>query len=147
MTLSDEIINTVLDVILPAVLSLLAAYAAYGINKAVVWLNTKTQEITDEQQRMLLYDALRDVSELTHKTVSTIEQTTAKALRERVKAGLASPEELTDLAKQALVEIRMSLSPNARYLVGKHFGNIDAYIRKSIETKVFELKQSGQGAS
>lgn len=41
--------------------------------------------IEDEQQRGLLLDAITDLEFLAEKTVTNIEQTTAKALREAVK--------------------------------------------------------------
>ena len=146
MELLKELSTDFLGMILPALLSLLAAYAAYGINKGVGWLNIKTQAIADNRQRILLWTALEDVSELTHKTVSAIEQTTAKALREQVKDGFAHPEALSALASQAALEIRASLSDDAAAIIRKHYGNVNAYISNCIETKVLELKRAGQGA-
>ena len=146
MELLKELSTDFLGMILPALLSLLAAYAAYGINKGVGWLNIKTQAIADERQRISLWTALEDVSELTHKTVSAIEQTTAKALREQVKDGFAHSEDLSALASQATLEIRASLSDEAAAIIRKHYGNVNAYISNCIETKVLELKRTGQGA-
>ena len=50
-------------------------------------------------------DALKDVENLATLSVSAMEQTTAKALREAVKGGKASREELVALGKQVFDEM------------------------------------------
>lgn len=123
-----------------ALLSLLAAYALYGIRQLTAKVRLQTQQLASEGQRKLLLDALDDVQELTTKTVEAIEQTTAKALREAVKMGQASPEELQALGKQALQEIVAALKPDTIKAIQDNFGSLEDYVTKCIETKVLELK-------
>lgn len=123
-----------------ALLSLLAAYALYGIRQLTAKVRLQTQQLASEGQRKLLLDALDDVQELTTKTVTAIEQTTARALREAVKAGQASPEELQALGKQALQEIVAAVKPETERIIQENLGDFESYVTKCIETKVLELK-------
>lgn len=123
-----------------ALLSLLAAYALYGIRQLTAKVRLQTQQLASEGQRKLLLDALDDVQELTTKTVTAIEQTTARALREAVKAGQATPEQLQALGKQALQEIVAALKPDTIKAIQDNFGSLEDYVTKCIETKVLELK-------
>ena len=126
-----------------AVLSLLLAYGINALRKLTEKVKTETRQIKNEEQRNLLLDALNDVDELATKTVTQIEQTTAKTLREAVKDGKAGKPELEALGTQALKEITEALRPECRELIEKNYGNLSTYLTKTIETKVFELKNAG----
>jgi vacuolar-type H+-ATPase subunit H len=97
-----------------SLIGLLAAYATYGIHKATQKVKTQTAQLKDENARRLLNNALEDVEELTVITVSAIEQTTAKQLREAVKDGKADRNELINLSKQAALEIMSAVKPETR---------------------------------
>lgn len=132
---SDLVVNVVVGL-----LGLLAAYATYGIKVGASKLRLQAQQIQSTEQRRLFLAALDDVEALTGKTVAAVEQTTAKALREAVKAGTADPEALKQLALDAAVEIKAALQPSTVLLITKHLGNFDDYLAKCIEAKVLELK-------
>lgn len=134
--------QAILDIAL-AVLSLLLAYAVAAVRKFTEKVRVESQQLKDDGQRNLLLDALNDVEELTAKTVTQIEQTTAKTLREAVKDGKADRSELEALSKQAYNEIAGALRPEAKEMIEKNFGNFSTYLTKTIESKVFELKNAG----
>lgn len=134
--------QAILDIVLAA-LSLLLAYAAAAVRKYTEKVKVEAQQLKDDGQRNLLLDALNDVEELTTKTVTQIEQTTANALRQAVKDGKADKSELEALSKQAFNEISEALRPEAKTLIEKNFGNFSTYLTKTIESKVFELKNAG----
>ena len=77
-----------------AVLALAGAYAVYYIRLGTSKLKAQTAQIEDASTRKVLDDALEDVANLATLSVGAMEQTTAKALREAVKGGKASREEL-----------------------------------------------------
>ena len=79
---------------------------------------------------------------LATKTVAKIEQTTASALRESVKDGNASPDELKKLSEQAFSDIKKQLSKDTRDLIEVHFGSYAKFIEDTIEQKVLELKRN-----
>lgn len=141
-TLQQIFSQLAVDAIL-AGLALLAAIAINAVHKYAQKVKLETAKIENEEQRNLLTAALDDVETLTTKTVTEIEQTTAKALREAVKAGTRDRAELVALSKKAFNEIADALQPEYKNMIEKNFGSFSKYLTKAIETKVFELKNGG----
>lgn len=123
-----------------ALLALLAAYATRGINTVIAKLRAETAKLEDDQFRSYADEALLRAEDLVAKTVTQIEQTTAKALRELVKSGAASRKELEDLGKRAVREVMESLTPEYKDAIFATVGDVEAYVTKAVETKVYELK-------
>ena len=123
-----------------ALLSLLAAGATYGLTRLTGKVKAETQKIKDDGLRKQVDDAIDDVDELTTKTVGCIEQTTAKDLRQAVKDGKASRDDLIALSKQAAQEITAQIKPEVQDLITEHFGSFEDYLVKCIETKVLQIK-------
>ena len=119
-----------------AVLALAGAYAVYYIRLGTSKLKAQTAQIEDASTRKVLDDALKDVENLATLSVSAMEQTTAKALREAVKGGKASREELVALGKQVFDEVK------AQRVITKNLGSFDEYLTKYIEATVLEIKQN-----
>ena len=125
-----------------AVISLLGAYAMYGINKLIAKAKVQTAQIANEQQRKLLEDALADVKTLATITVTATEQTTASALREAVKDGSTNRAELLALGTKAFNDIKAKVTPTAQQTITKNLGSFDDYLHNLIESTVLELKNS-----
>ena len=123
-----------------ALLALLAAYATRGINTVTAKLRAETAKLEDDQFRSYADEALLRAEDLAAKTVTQIEQTTAKALRELVKSGAASRKELEDLGKRAVREVMESLTPEYKDAIFATVGDVETYVTKTVETKVYELK-------
>lgn len=98
--------------------------------------------LREEGDRKVLDDALEDVANLATLSVGAMEQTTAKALREAVKGGKASREELVALGKQVFDEVKASIAPEAQRVITKNLGSFDEYLTKCIEAAVLEIKQN-----
>ena len=120
-----------------AVLALAGAYAVYYIRLGTSKLKAQTAQIEDASTRKVLDDALEDVANLATLSVGAMEQTTAKALREAVKGGKASREELVALGKQVFDEVKASIAPEAQRVITKNLGSFDEYLTKS--------KRNGKG--
>lgn len=125
-----------------AVLALAGAYAVYYIRLGASKLKAQTAQIEDASTRKVLDDALKDVENLATLSVSAMEQTTAKALREAVKGGKASRDELVALGKQVFDEVKASIAPEAQRVITKNLGSFDEYLTKYIEATVLEIKQN-----
>ena len=123
-----------------AVLALAGAYAVYYIRLGTSKLKAQTAQIEDASTRKVLDDALEDVANLA--TLGAMEQTTAKALREAVKGGKASREELVALGKQVFDEVKASIAPEAQRVITKNLGSFDEYLTKCIEAAVLKIKQN-----
>ena len=65
-----------------------------------------------------------------------------KALREAVKGGKASRDELVALGKQVFDEVKASIAPEAQRVITKNLGSFDEYLTKCIEAAVLEIKQN-----
>ena len=89
----------------------------------------------------VLEDALDDVVNLATVSVGAMEQTTAKALRDAVKSGKASREELLALGKQVFDEVKAAISPQAQKVITDNLGSFDKYLTAVIEDAVLKVKQ------
>ncbi len=134
---SEVLVNLALGVI-----TLLGAYAMLYISKASKKIKEQTQQIMDDKQRQLLVDALDDVETLAIVTVGSIEQTTAKTIREAVKSGTKDREELMALGKKAFEEIKASVTPQTQRVISENLGSFDDYLANLIEAQVLALKTS-----
>lgn len=133
---SELLVNLALGV-----LTLLGAYAMYYIRIGVSMRKMKTAAIKDEAARKLLNDALDDVESLATVSVSAMEQTTAKALRDAVKAGTVDREELLKLGKEVFEDVKKSITPEAQRVITENLGSFDDYLIKCIEDAVRKVKQ------
>ncbi len=133
---SEVLVNVALGVI-----TLLGAYAMYYIRIGVNMAKAKTSQIEDDATRKLLNNALDDVESLASISVGAMEQTTAKALRDAVKSGTASREELLALGKQVFDDVKTAITPEAQAIITKNLGSFDDYLVKCIEDAVRKVKQ------
>lgn len=125
-----------------AALTLLSSYALYYIRKATAKVAAEATKIANDDQRALAQAAIARLDDVATKTIKTIEQTTAKELRRSVKNGQASKEDLSALAKQAYGEIVRTMEPDYLDALKTTLGDLDKYIKTTIEAKVLELKQN-----
>ncbi len=139
--------STALTNIALAVLSLLAAYALYYIRLAVVRVKVQTKQIEDKTARELLENALNDVERLAAKAVGCMEQTTAKALREAVKAGTGDREKLLALGKDVFNKVKQEIGPEKQEVILKNLGSFDHYLEQCVEDAVRKVKQGGSGGA
>ena len=123
-----------------AVISLAGAYAVYYIRLGASKLKAQTAQIEDESARKVLDNALADVENLATKSVGAMEQTTAKALRDAVKNGTASREELLALGKQVFDEVKAAIAPEAQQVITDNLGSFDKYLTAVIEDAVLHIK-------
>ena len=132
---SDALVNVVL-----AVIALAGAYGVYYIRLGAAKLKEQTAQIKDEAGRKVLEDALDDVVNLATVSVGAMEQTTAKALRDAVKNGTASREELLALGKQVFDEVKAAITPEAQQVITDNLGSFDKYLTAVIEDAVLHIK-------
>lgn len=131
-----EILIEVLSNIFLALLTLTGAYFLYFINIFVSYLKEKIKSNR-------LNEAFNQIEKLAEVTVKSIEQTTAKELRQAVKDGKVSKEELKNLSTKAFAQIVQKLQPEYLRFLEENTVNIESYISDVIEKKVLELKKGG----
>ena len=138
-----EMLTQVLTNITIALLGLAASYAILLISRLKKKIELETEKIRDEKQRSLVRDAMNQLDLLAAKTVTSIEQTTAKALRELLRTGIGDKNQLLQLSKQAYREVIENLKPEYQQVLQKELGDLEKLIMDTIEEKVFELKNMG----
>lgn len=131
-----EILIEVLSNIFLALLTLTGAYFLYFINIFVSYLKDKIKSNR-------LNEAFNQIEMLAEVTVKSIEQTTAKELRQAVKDGKVSKEKLKNLSTKAFAQIVQKLQPEYLKFLEENTVNIEGYILDAIEQKVLELKRGG----
>lgn len=134
---SEALVNITL-----AAITLVAAIAVYYIRLASANVKAQTSRIQDEAARELLDNALDDVERLATKAVGAMEQTTAKALREAVKGGSKSRDELLALGRDVFNDVKSSIGPEAQKVITDNLGSFDKYLTKCIENAVLKVKQA-----
>ncbi len=140
--MDTQVLTELITNVATAVFGLLAAYAINAIHRWTAKVIAETSKVQSDEQRKLIQNAINDVEMLATKTVAKIEQTTAKALRESVKDGLVSPDELKKLSEQAYWDIKNQLSNDTCRLINDQFGSYSKFIQDTIEQKVLELKRN-----
>lgn len=85
--------------------------------------------------------AIKVVDAVTTATVSTIEQTTAKDLREAVKDGKADRQELIDLSYKAYNSILEQIKPEIIQTLKENVTDYQSYLENRIEQAVLEVKK------
>ena len=70
-----------------------------------------------------------------------MEQTTAQAVRDKVKEGKVSREELLKLGRNVFSDVKAAISPEAQRVITENLGSFDAYLTKCIEDAVLKVKR------
>lgn len=136
----QDYINDLLSNFVLGIVTLMCAYSMYYIKKGIAKVKLEAQKIDNEEQRDLALAAIDRLDDVTTKTVKAIEQTTAKELREAVKSGKTSRDELIRLSQSAFDQIVNQLEPEYLAVLATTLGDMDDYIKNTIEAKVLELK-------
>lgn len=142
MEIIQSAVTEVLVNIALAVITLAGSYAVYYIRLGASKLKAQTAQITDESARKVLDNAMADVVTLATLSVNAMEQTTAKSLREAVKSGTATREELVALGKQVFTDVKNAIALQAQKAITENLGSFDDYLTKCIEDAVLKVKQS-----
>lgn len=107
-------------------------------------MEAKKQEAIANQNlaKAQAYDtAIKVIDTVTTATVATIEQKTAKELRQAVKNGTASRELLLNLAESAYGSILEQVKPEVIQILQEYMSDYQTYIENRIEQAVLEVKK------
>ena len=142
MEIIQSVVSETLVNLMLAVITLAGTYAIYYIRLGASKLQAQTAQIADEKARQLLNNAVLDVANLVTLSVGAMEQTTAKALREAVKAGTKDRAELVALGRDVFNDVKKQIGPEAQRVITKNLGRFDSYLKKCIENEVLKVKQA-----
>ena len=133
--------STVLANITLSVIALAGGYAVYYIRLAGARVKAQTKQIEDTAARELLDNAIDDVVNLAMVSVSAMEQTTARTIRDSVKAGKKDREELLELGRNVFQEVKAAIAPESQRVITENLGSFDTYLTKCIEAAVLKVKR------
>ena len=141
--MKEIIINALLLLIIPIILGIIS-YAITLINKKIAVEKAKAVKENNESKLKALEIAENTLNKVVEATVGKIEQTTAADLREEVKAGTASFEDLKILSKDAYYEILDIIQTDVLDNLAVGVKDYEQYILNKIENQVLIVKQSEQ---
>lgn len=108
------------------------------------WLDKMREEAENENQAITarMFTMARELLDgITYNAVAAMEQTKAREIRERVKAGLEDRSALTILAKDVLYGVKSQLTPDVTRTLETYLTDLDAYIADQIEAYLIGIKQ------
>ena len=129
MEIIQSVVSETLVNLMLAVITLAGTYAIYYIRLGASKLQAQTAQIADEKARQLLNNAVLDVANLVTLSVGAMEQTTAKALREAVKAGTKDRAELVALGRDVFNDVKKQIGPEAQRVITENLGSFDRYMK------------------
>lgn len=138
--MKEVLIGIGISIGIAAVILLIQAVAVYL--KSI--MEAKKQEAVANQNlaKAQAYDtAIKVIDTVTTATVATIEQTTAKDLRQAVKDGTARREKLLELSENAYGSILEQVKPEVLQILQEYMSDYQTYIENRIEQAVLEVKQ------
>lgn len=107
------------------------------------WLDKMRDEAENENLEVtarMFETASQLLSGITYNAVAAMEQTKAKDIREKVKAGLEDRSKLTILAKDVLYSVKEQLSPDVTQILEQYITDLDSYIASQIEAYLLGIK-------
>jgi hypothetical protein len=126
--------------VLVALMGLVCSYIILYLHQAAQKVREQIKSIKGIRDAESLDVAISRLEDAVQKTVLKIEQTVAGELRQKVKKGDASKEELAALGKQAFNEVVNILSEDAKKLLWQGMGDLNQYIENAIEAEVRRIK-------
>lgn len=124
-----------------AVLSVAAAYAVYYLHRAAAHIKSKTDLMKDRAKAEVIWRATQKLDDVVTREVEKLEQTVAGELRQMVKSGAVGREQLLQLGDKAYKEVVSALGPETLLILQECFGDYAAHVKRTIEAKVYQLKQ------
>ncbi len=132
--------NQTLVLALIGLVSLGFGYLAHFLNKFLEKIKVESDSIKNKELRALFEQTLADVEKIVDVKVKETEQLIAKDLREQVKDGSISKDELVFLGEEVKEQILSSISDDAKSILEKNLFYVEDFVKSLVEAKVLELK-------
>ncbi|HLO11200.1 MAG TPA: hypothetical protein VK190_02965 [Pseudoneobacillus sp.] len=136
----EQALTTALTNIGIALIGLLSAYLVILIHRAADRIKAEASAVKNEDQRKLINDAIDRVNDLASKAVAQTEQTIAADLRQAVKDGTATPEELKAIGSDVKAYVCGQLTDDVKTALSAQITDIDKYVSDTVEAALLRLK-------
>lgn len=136
----QEQLMGVFQTLLIGLLNVGAGYALYLLKVYVEKLKVQSQKIQNEDQRALADSTISRLSDLVKVSVTAMEETVGKNLKQLFADNKIDKQEILDLATTVRDEIYGQLSEEAKSVLSSEVGDIQVYIEKLIENALKDIK-------
>lgn len=151
--MGEERLEVMKDIIIEVLASVLLAMSIYAVKKGSEYLKEKMEEAKVKAQKeekealAATFDtADKILTAVVGTVVASIEQTTAKDIREAVKAGIKDRNELTILASDAYYAIVDQVKPEIMEYLKSYVTDVEKYIKDMIESELLVIKNQTPAA-
>lgn len=138
----QQIITTVGMELVSIMLPVLCAVLVNEIHQGAKQLKAKAELTKEQTTKAFLEKAIYSAEELALTTVTAMEQTTAAELREKVKDGIVSKDELKELSVDVYNQMVYQLKEEYQEVIRNTYGDLRLYLTDLIEKKLYEVKNT-----
>lgn len=131
-----DYLKTILDALLPLVVTLLSALLAYG----TAYLRKKMSALESEVSRTLLQSALEEIDKVAMDAVLATQQVLTDDLKAKSEDGKLTKEEATQCFNYAINYFYNHISEDAMKILSKTITETQVYVQQLIEAKLGEIK-------
>ena len=130
----EDVLLSIVDVLLPAVLALLGALLAYG----VAYVRTRTEAIKDERLRKAANDVIDRAHQEVYASVQYVAQTYVDDLKAAKEDGKLTNEEKAEALSRAKQAFKTRMGQHALEQLAAVVGDIEEWIRTQIEASIHD---------
>lgn len=141
----ETIYNQVLYGLLAAAASGLFGSATALVPKGFAYLVERARSIKNTELRDTVEAVLTGLEAVVNTVVTSTQQTTVDALKAASQTGKLTKEQGAEVKARVVAEINAILGDEAKNILVRNFGNLDALISHLIEEAVFHLPNSAAG--
>lgn len=125
-----------------ALIALLGAYGTLCLKKLSDKIKAETEKLEEDKKKELIIEALYRLEDVANKTVSSLEQTTAEAIRESFEMNSEEKkEQFKKVFKDAYGQVITTLEPEYEKVLRDSLGDFETYVKNVIEDKVRVIKE------
>lgn len=136
-------VTTMLANVLVALLGLGVAYFINWLHKKTSQTKAETNKLQNEEQRVLVDNAINRLSELVEKNIIAVEETIGKQVKKDITDGKIDKKELCELANLVKDNVLNQASVDVIDMANKDINDLEQYIMTEIENSLKSLKFHG----
>lgn len=135
-----EALMGLLVTVIVGIIGLIGTYVTILINNITANIKTETNKLKNENQKILVKNALDRVDELVKVNVIKAQETLVKEILEKSKDGIFSKEDLKSVAVVVRNDVIKQMGVQVSELVKVEIDDLESYVSAVIEKTLAELK-------
>jgi len=123
-------------------IGLASTFAVSYLRWAADRVRQEANRMQDRSKAELVWNAVQRLEDVAEKVVTKFEQPLAAELRQAVKEGRASRDDLAALGRRAYEEVLATVEPDVERILHETLGDFENYVRSVIEAQVWRVKKA-----